>query len=360
MSLEDSPLPASALPDLARRLDDTLNDEPLDPLREAARAGQADAMSRLGDRLLVGRNAPFEPDEGVALVSAAAALGDLTALVRMATLTGAGAWTPQDWPKAFDFLVRAAQGGSALAQGQLLLLATDQDFVRQVRSDPAADPQAWRRLADSFDLQVWVTPPAGRRAMCEKPRIRVVDGFVSPEICAWLVDRAQGKLKPGLMFNGKEFVPMPTRSCSDFCFDILESDLVSLLVRLKISATTKLPVVAMEPTQVFHYALGQEIKAHYDHVRDALSLSGQSDSLSERIASFLIYLNDDYDGGDLHFSLVDFKFKGKTGDAIYFANVDEAGKAERLSLHAALPITRGEKWMISQWIQDRPTYVARA
>jgi hypothetical protein len=354
MSMERAPPSPQAPPvDLARRSDERFGLEPLEDLRSAAEGGDAAAMSRLADRLLVGRDAPFEPNEATALAGAAAERGDLTGLVRMATLTGAGAWTPQSWDGAFDYLVRAAEGGSPLAQGQLRLLAADEALARR-----AVEPGLWRALANSFDITAWTTPPAGRRAMCEKPRIRVVDGFVKPAICDWLIDRAQGKLKPALMFNGKDVAPSSIRTCTDYCFDIVESDLVSLLVRVRISSVTKLPTIAMEPTQIFHYALGEEIKAHYDHVRDSLSLTGQSESPSERIATFLLYLNDDYDGGDLDFTLVDFKFKGRKGDAIYFANVDETGKAERLSLHAALPIRRGEKWMLSQWIQDRPTYQA--
>jgi prolyl 4-hydroxylase len=324
-------------------------------LQRNARSGRLDAMVELGDRLLVGRDTPFSPEEGAALVARAAEQGEPTALERLATLTAAGAWRPQSWPNAFDLLVEAAGRGSPIAQGQLLLLAGDQDLSQRVRAG-GDEPNAWRRLADSFRIDEWATSP-GRRIMCEKPRIRVVDGFVKPEICRWLIDRARGHLKPALMFNGKEEVRMSIRTCSDFIFDIVRSNLIALLVRVKIQAVTKLPTIQMEPFQVFHYALGEEIKAHYDHVRDsALSLDVKSDSQSERIATFLIYLNHDYDGGELEFPHVNFSFKGVTGDAIFFANVDEAGKAERLSLHAAKPILRGEKWMVSQWIQDRPTY----
>ncbi|HWE45371.1 MAG TPA: 2OG-Fe(II) oxygenase [Caulobacteraceae bacterium] len=325
-------------------------------LQRSAQSGRLDAMVELGDRLLVGRDAPFAPEEGVALVTRAAGRGEPTALERLATLSAAGAWRPQSWPDAFDLLVEAAGKGSPTAQGQLLLLAGDQDLATRVRTG-GNEPDAWRRLADSFSIDGWATAPE-RRIMCEKPRIRVVDGFVKPEICSWLMDRARGKLKPALMFNGKEDVRMSIRTCSDFIFDIVHSDLIALLVRVKIQAVTKLPTIQMEPFQIFHYALGEEIKAHYDHVRDsALSLDVKSDSQGERIATFLIYLNHDYEGGELEFPHVNFRFKGVTGDAIFFANVDETGKAERLSLHAAKPITRGEKWMVSQWIQDRPTYL---
>ena len=64
--------------------------------------------------------------------------------------------------------------------------------------------------------------------------------------------------------------------------------------------------------------------------------------------------NDDFDGGDLDFPLVGERVKGREGDAVYFAHVDGQGRPERLSLHAGMPIKRGEKYVFSQWIHDRP------
>jgi hypothetical protein len=49
-----------------------------------------------------------------------------------------------------------------------------------------------------------------------------------------------------------------------------------------------------------------------------------------------MYLNDDYDGGGLEFVKVGYKFKGKTGDGIFFASMRE-GKPDSQSLHGAGP-----------------------
>jgi hypothetical protein len=325
-------------------------------LRREAEAGRLDVMTEVGDRLLVGREAPFEPHEAVALLTKAAERGAGEALDRLATLAAAGAWMPQSFGDALAFLSRAAIAGSASARGQLLLLAEDPALAAQARSGADA-PEVWRDLASSVRMESW-TEPRQRRVMSEQPRIRVVDGFVTPEICAWVIGKARGKLKPALMYNGKDNVPMPMRSNSDFIFDITAADVLISLLRLRIAATTHIPVQAQEPFQVFHYALGQEIRAHFDHVRDSLSFHGKSDSDHERIATFLIYLNHDYDGGELEFPRTGFRFKGQTGDAIFFANVTPEGKPDPLSLHAALPILRGEKWMVSQWIQDRQAFSA--
>lgn len=339
--------------DLARaaQLDaDGRYDEAIALLRAAAKVGSAAAANRLGRRVLVGRNAPFDAKEALSLLTFAAAQGDADALTQMATLKGAGAWLAQNWQEALDLLLQAAERGSEHARGQLMILG-ERGLAARARSGEAG---LWAALRASFDLKAWLSVPE-RRAICEAPRIRVVEKFVPPEACAWLIKRGEGKFLRSMMFDGKKSSVLDSRTCSDFKFDIVEADLVLQLVRERVAAITTLPTVAFEPPQIFHYALGEEIKAHYDRLRIGDQGYGEGGAYSgDRMATFLLYLNDDYDGGELVFPKVGVTHKGRTGDGIYFAHVDAAGEHERLSLHAALPITRNEKFILSQWIHDRP------
>jgi prolyl 4-hydroxylase len=68
----------------------------------------------------------------------------------------------------------------------------------------------------------------------------------------------------------------------------------------------------------------------------------------------LIYLNDDYVGGETVFPRLGWAFKGQTGDALVFWNMSAAGEREMNSIHAGAPVTRGEKWLFSQWVRERP------
>jgi hypothetical protein len=176
-----------------------------------------------------------------------------------------------------------------------------------------------------------------------------------------LIERARGRMRPALMYDGatKTANVDPHRTCSDYQFDILNTDLVLLLVRERIAALTKLPPAAMEPPRIFHYALGEEIKAHYDRCGDQVGGYGREGGYrGDRIVTFLLYLNDDFDGGELTFPKTGFKVKGAKGDAVYFAHIDGEGKPDPMSLHAGLTVTREEKWVLSQWIHDRPFGVA--
>ena len=66
-----------------------------------------------------------------------------------------------------------------------------------------------------------------------------------------------------------------------------------------------------------------------------------------------MYLNDDYEGGETEFPAIGLRYRGRRGDALLFANVDIVGNPDRRSIHAGLPPTRGEKWLLSQWIRNR-------
>lgn len=305
-------------------------------------------MGELGGRMLIGRDAPRDPARGLALLRAAADGGDGEAAALLAVLHGAGAWVPQSWDVALDWLAAGAAMDSRRAQGQLRVLA----------GQPATpdDASEWPALRRAIDLSPWFAPPH-RQVLCETPRVRMSRQFAPPHVGAWVIGRVRGKMRPALMYHGsvKKEVVDPHRSCGDYEFDLIGSDLILILIRQRIATLTGLPVAAMEPPRVFHYALGQDIKAHYDRLNDGMDGYGESGAYKgDRIVTFLLYLNEDFDGGELAFPLVGQRFKGGVGDAIYFAHVGPDGGPERLSLHAGLPIRRGEKYVLSQWIHDRP------
>jgi prolyl 4-hydroxylase len=321
----------------------------LECLDRAASGGDPRAMTALGKRLLSGADVPVDVRGGAAWIVAAAERDEPAALCLHATLLAMGALALPDWPAALARLERAAIVGSSEARAQFGLLTDD-------TSSRAREPQVWKGVAKQVDLEAWRSAPA-RRPLWEAPRVRLAEGFVSPAACDWLRGRAAGRMRPAMMYHAdmKAEVIDPHRTCSDYQFDLINTDLVLLLVRERIAALTKLPTIAMEPPRVFHYALGERIKPHFDRCNDGGDGYGvDTGYLGDRIVTLLLYLNDDFDGGELDFPKTGFRCRGAKGDAVYFSHVDHTGKPDALSLHAGLEITRGEKWVLSQWIHDRP------
>ncbi len=227
-----------------------------------AAQGSAAAMVDCARALLIGRDGDQDVKAAVGWLDRAAGNGDPDALELLATVTAVGVTKAPDWPAALDLLQRAAEHGSNRARDQLRLLS--HNTHGEVRS--------WAELRVGIDLAPWMAA-APRTPVNETPRVRLTERFVPPEVCDWLVGRARGRLRAAMMYDGvtKTENVDPHRTCSDYQFDILNTDLVVQLVREKIAAVTGLPPAVMEPPRIFHYALGQDIKAHYDRCNDAVA-----------------------------------------------------------------------------------------
>lgn len=323
-------------------------------LERAAAAGDTGAMTELGSRWLSGTDVSFLPDKGAQWLTAAAAQGSGEASALMAVLAGAGVCRPQSWEVALDYLQRSAELGWKPAQAQLVLLATQ--HAPGVRDSATALAAAdWPRLRQAIDVSAWLSCPP-KQSLSEAPRVRKIEGFISEAVCRWMIERARTRLGAARTYDVEtgEGIVESSRTNSETDFNIVESDLVLILLRARIAAATGLPPAVMELTKVLHYDVGQQFAPHYDFIDPSTpGLAGELAARGQRLVTFLVCLNDDYEGGETDFSAIGLRYRGRTGDALMFANVDLVGNPDRSTLHAGLTPTQGEKWLLSQWIRDR-------
>jgi hypothetical protein len=249
---------------------------------------------------------------------------------------------PQSWPRALEHLAVAARAGSVAARGQLEVLGSP-------GGDPGDDP--WATLAASTRIADWMAPCV-KRVLNASPRTVAIEGFLPRRACDWLIALATGRVKPALVYNpdGSPAVESGARSNSFLEFGILNCDVVVLLVRQRIAATIGVPVGALENSQVLHYDVGEQFARHFDYLDPALPEVAER---GQRIVTFLVYLNDGFEGGETDFPRLGLRHKGAAGDALYFGNLDPAGAPDPRTLHAGLPPTHGEMWLFSQWVRNR-------
>jgi prolyl 4-hydroxylase len=327
-------------------------------LLAACEQGDVVAMAQLGKRLLTADRAPYKADRGTALIVKAANLGGAEAAAQLAVMSAIGMHVPQSWQTAMGAIVFAAERGFAAAQGQLRVLAGDRALAGQAMAE-SRDPTFWRQLAATIDLNRWHQPAPAQETLNESPLVRRLPSLVPVHVCRWLIERSQGRLQRAPVYDAvaRKDAVSSSRTNTLAQFNIVESDLVSVLVQVHICANTGVAFRQLEPLSVLHYAGGEESTEHFDFVDPLLPhYEEEVAQKGERILTFLVYLNDDYEGGATELVTLGIANKGRCGDGFFFVNAQADGKPDRRTLHAGRPPTSGEKWVVSHFIRNRATF----
>jgi hypothetical protein len=331
-------------------------EDAVDALARAAQGGDVEATTELGKHLILGDLGPHLPQDGTRLLVDAVAAGSVEGALRLATLAALGTYVKQSWSRALGLLLFAAEKGSPAARGQLQL------FARRRPTDGESPAEEWRRLAESIDFATWIAP-ARSVSLHGDPAVRSFPEFTEDEVCSWLIERAKGKLRRALVYDaahGRDIADhMRTNTAAGF--DLMSADLVQVALQYRMAVSVGLPIDNMEGPTVLHYEVGEQITNHYDFLnpgspnyQDEISRRG------ERIITFLVYLNDDYGGGETEFPKLGISHKGKRCEGLLFVNALPSGPPDLRMVHAGTPPTNGEKWIVSQFIRNRAVLNARA
>ena len=290
---------------------------------------------------------------GIERVTAAASDGTGEAAYLMALLTASGIGVPQDLSASLQHLQRAAEAGHRPAQTELAALVGNWRLVGDITAAKVQPRESWQRLRAAVDVAAWLSIPAGR-IFSDEPRIAAVRHYLSSQTCDWLIRLGRPHLKDAEIYDTESGTLRGDRSRTNTAapLGLEQMDMVVAFVRARLSALANVSIAGLETSQVLHYQVGQEFAAHCDyldlnnpgHARD-VQMHGQ------RALTVLIYLNDDYAGGDTAFPLLGRTFKGRKGDALIFWNLTQDGAPDGRTLHIGTAPTRGEKWLFSQWIR---------
>jgi hypothetical protein len=116
-------------------------------------------------------------------------------------------------------------------------------------------------------------------------------------------------------------------------------------LRTKISEIINIPTSHFERTHLVRYKSGQQYKPHLD--------CGVTKN-NDRIFTALLYLNDDFTGGETEFLNLNLKITPRKNKLIIWRNVSDDGQVLADSLHAGLPVIDGIKDILVIWIHMQP------
>jgi predicted 2-oxoglutarate/Fe(II)-dependent dioxygenase YbiX len=130
------------------------------------------------------------------------------------------------------------------------------------------------------------------------------------------------------------------------------NDLVANLIIEEIEPGTGTRIEWFEEPQILKYKPGGFYASH----ADSESYDNQLDAwvkVLDRDWSLLLYLNDEYEGGEIRFNKFNFEVKPKAGTLIYFP-------ADGRYMHTALPVTSGVRYALVSWMSQEGVEKIRA
>ena len=180
--------------------------------------------------------------------------------------------------------------------------------------------------------------------------IEEIDNFLTDEECEKIIEMTKGKLTPSHVYTDVKDLNITENRKSEQCwFD----DNIPFIKRIsdKIKEYTKMSDNYYEQLQVVNYGPGGFFVPHYDACDgDEKYCKRMNKDKGPRYITFLVYLNDNFEGGETIFPVINKLVKPKKGKAVIFKNVDINGNIINQSLHGGEPVRLGQKWIINKWI----------
>ncbi|NOT40835.1 MAG: hypothetical protein HOP13_10105 [Alphaproteobacteria bacterium] len=384
-------------------------------LEAAASGGHAEALALLAVRDLQGLETSPNPSRARERLDRGVALGGNTPRRLLATLTATGVFGAPDWRRAVSLTIDAAQANdwqalrhlalltemaaprSALAEDLLLRAGLLGDGLsgfailrRQELTGRTLAPDRafalWREglqkirhpLAELVEGvtagQAVTKPPEGHpdydsiaallkeppglalnqpSAISDQPFVRRFDKLLTVEECEYVIGLSSRLLAPASVIDrtAGQAKHSNLRTNSVAVFWPIQQDIVLHAIDLRLSEAAGLSYANGEMMNILLYKPGEEYRAHFDFFAPEIAAADRS---GQRIRTLLVYLNTGYGGGETQFVNANMKLKGEPGDAVLFHNCDAVtGAPDRATLHAGLPVTSGQKWLLSKWYREK-------
>ncbi len=179
--------------------------------------------------------------------------------------------------------------------------------------------------------------------------------FLTSEECDKIIEMTDGNLVPSKVYSSSDdLVNNVSRTSKQTWFKDIKDPLIKKISD-KISNITNIKQSKnnyYEDLQVVNYSEGGFFVPHYDPCDGDKSFCARMNgSLGPRLLTFLIYLNDDYTGGETEFPLINKKVIPKKGKAVLFYNIGNDGRIIKQSLHTGKTVFGGNKWIANKWVR---------
>ncbi|WP_439096760.1 2OG-Fe(II) oxygenase [Bacillus massiliigorillae] len=182
-------------------------------------------------------------------------------------------------------------------------------------------------------------------ARFEEPLIVILGNMLSEHECKELIQFSKDKLQRSKIGATREVNDI--RTSSGAFLEEYEHPLISTIEK-RIATIMNIPIEHGEGLHILRYTPSQEYKAHFDYFSPTSKAANNN-----RISTLVIYLNDVEEGGETYFPKLNLSISPTKGMAVYFEYFYQDSELNESTLHAGLPVIKGEKWIATQWMRKQ-------
>lgn len=193
--------------------------------------------------------------------------------------------------------------------------------------------------------------PGMQRVPTRKAELFILRGFLSEAECAVLIEQIEARRRPSTIADANGDNAFRT---SETC-DLDHTDPLVATLDARLAEISGIDQAHGEPLQGQRYEVGQEFKAHTDYFEPNgpdferfCTVSGQ------RSWTFMVYLNTVPAGGATRFLELDKIVQPERGKLLGWNNRLPDGQVNPATLHHALKVRKGRKYVITRWYRERP------
>ncbi|XP_027363294.1 prolyl 4-hydroxylase 1 [Abrus precatorius] len=219
----------------------------------------------------------------------------------------------------------------------------------------------WNNDKEAEILRIGYVKP---EVLSWSPRIILLHNFLSMEECDYLRAIALPRLQISTVVDTKtgKGIKSDVRTSSGMFLSPEERKYPMVqAIEKRISVYSQIPVENGELMQVLRYEKNQYYKPHHDYFSDTFNLKRGG----QRIATMLMYLSDNIEGGETYFPMAGsgecscggklakgLSVKPIKGNAVLFWSMGLDGQSDPNSVHGGCEVISGEKWSATKWMRQ--------
>jgi len=123
--------------------------------------------------------------------------------------------------------------------------------------------------------------------------------------------------------------------------------------KLRLANTVGIPIENIEAGDIYRYAPGQYFGLHHDFPYTPEDIAYYQKG-GDRKATAIFWLTSDFEGGECNFTELGVVVKPIKNGMFYFEYDYKDEKINQSTIHEAMPITKGEKWIAAFFIANGP------